>query len=81
LCLAFARMLIQSPRWILIDGSFGSLDDDVTERVFDILRQELKDAGLIHIGGAAEAHDPLYARVLHLVKSQGRQWQDSGEPS
>jgi vitamin B12/bleomycin/antimicrobial peptide transport system ATP-binding/permease protein len=79
LCLSFARMLIQNPRWILIDGSFGSLDDDVTERVFDILGRELKSAGLIHIGGAAEAHDPLYAHVLHLVKSSGRQWQDSGE--
>ena len=79
LCLSFARMLVQSPRWILIDGSFGALDDDVTERVYDILGDELKEAGLIHIGGAAEAHYPLYTSVLHLVKSSGRQWHENGE--
>ncbi|MFO1466035.1 MAG: ABC transporter ATP-binding protein/permease [Steroidobacteraceae bacterium] len=72
LCLSFARLLIQQPPWVLIDGSFGSLDDDVTERVFDILANELKGAGIIHIGGAAEAHDPLYSRVLHLVKVERR---------
>ena len=72
LCLSFARMLVQNPRWVLIDGSFGSLDDDVTERVFDILATELKSTALIHIGGAAEAHDPLYSRVLHLVKVERR---------
>ncbi len=70
LCLAFARMLIQMPPWLLIDGSFGSLDDDVLERVFDIFANELKHSGIIHIGGAAEAHDPLYSRVLHLIKSE-----------
>jgi putative ATP-binding cassette transporter len=69
LCLAFARMLIQSPPWVLIDGSFGSLDDDVVERVFDIFDNELKKSGIIHIGGAAEAHDPRYKRVLHLIHS------------
>ena len=69
LCLAFARMLIQTPQWVLIDGSFGSLDDDVAERVFDIFDHELKKSGIIHIGGASEAHDPRYTRVLHLIKS------------
>ena len=69
LCLAFARMLIQTPQWVLIDGSFGSLDDDVAERVFDIFDHELKKSGIIHIGGAAEAHNPRYTRVLHLIHS------------
>ena len=67
-CLSFARMLVQNPRWVLIDGSFGSLDDDVAERVLDIFANDLKGACLIHIGGASEAHDPLYRQVMHLVK-------------
>ena len=69
LCLAFARMLIQTPPWVLIDGSFGSLDDDVLERVFDIFSRELERSAIIHIGGAADAHHPLYSRILHLIKS------------
>ncbi|HEY3850879.1 MAG TPA: ABC transporter ATP-binding protein/permease [Steroidobacteraceae bacterium] len=68
LCLVFARILIQSPPWVLIDGTFGSLDDDVLELVRGVFDQELKATGVIHIGGPGEAH-PLFSTVLHLVKS------------
>jgi len=69
LCLVFARMLIQSPPWVLIDGTFGSLDDDVLEVVKGVFGDELKATGLIHIGGPGEAH-PMFSTVLHLVKSR-----------
>ena len=69
-CLSFARMLVQGPRWVLVDGSFGALDDDVTERVLDIFARDLRGSCLIHIGGATDAHDPFYNQVLHLVKDR-----------
>lgn len=68
LCLVFARMLIQTPPWVLIDGTFGLLDDDVLELVIDVFTKELKATGIIHIGGPGEAHD-LFSAVLHLVKA------------
>lgn len=68
LCLVFARMLIQMPPWVLIDGTFGSLDDDVLELVMDLFVTELQRTAVIHIGGAAGAHD-LFATHLHLVKA------------
>ncbi len=68
LCLVFARILIQSPPWVLIDGTFGSLDDDVLDVVKGVFEEELKATGVIHIGGPGEAH-PLFSTVLHLVKS------------
>jgi len=68
LCLVFARVLIQTPPWLLIDGTFGTLDDDVLELVVDVFNNELEHTGIIHIGGPGEAH-PLFSRVLHLVKS------------
>ncbi len=68
LCLVFARMLIQTPPWVLIDGTFGSLDDDVLELVIDVFTKELKHTGIIHIGGPGEAHD-LFSAILHLVKA------------
>ncbi len=68
LCLAVARILLQSPPWVLIDGMFGSLDDDVLELVIDVFNNELQRTGVIHIGGPAQAH-PLFTRVLHLVKA------------
>jgi vitamin B12/bleomycin/antimicrobial peptide transport system ATP-binding/permease protein len=69
LCVVFARILVQNPPWVLIDGTFGSLDDDVLEVVMDVFTNELKATGLIHIGGPGEAH-PLFSSVLHLVKAQ-----------
>jgi vitamin B12/bleomycin/antimicrobial peptide transport system ATP-binding/permease protein len=68
LCLVFARMLIQTPPWVLIDGTFGSLDDDVLELVIDVFTKELKQTGIIHIGGPGEAHD-LFSTTLHLIKA------------
>ena len=68
LAVAFARVLLQAPEWLLIDGVFGSLDGETLERVIEIFNQELARTGVIHIGGA-QARDPLFARVVHLVKS------------
>jgi putative ATP-binding cassette transporter len=68
LCLSVARMLLQQPPWILIDGTFGSLDDEVLDVVADVFTNELQRSGVIHIGGSAQAR-PLFTRVLHLVKA------------
>jgi vitamin B12/bleomycin/antimicrobial peptide transport system ATP-binding/permease protein len=68
LCLAIARILLQSPPWVLIDGTFGTLDDDVLGLVTDVFTDELQRTGIIHIGGPAQAH-PLFTRVLHLMKA------------
>ena len=65
--LAFARVLLQAPAWLLIDDVFGSLDGDTLERVIDVFGHELARTGVIHIGGA-QARDPLFARLVHLVK-------------
>jgi len=72
LCLALARILIQMPPWVLIDGTFGSLDDDVAELVIDVFSSELQRTGIIHIGSPGEAH-ALFSRVLHLVKVARKQ--------
>jgi putative ATP-binding cassette transporter len=68
LCLAIARILLQNPPWVLIDGTFGSLDDDVLELVIDVFTNELRRSAVIHIGGPAQAH-PLFTRVLHLISA------------
>jgi putative ATP-binding cassette transporter len=67
--LAFARIVLQKPAWVLVDDTFGSLDDETLERVIDVFANELERTGLINIGRAAQARDPLFSRVLHLVKA------------
>ncbi len=66
--LAFARVLMQKPPWVLMDGTFGSLDDELRAVVTDVFVSELRDMGVIHIGGAGDAQH-VFARVLHLVKA------------
>src|SRR5690606_10467559 len=68
LALAFARILLHAPPWVVIDDTFGSLDGETLERVIDVFANELEHTGVIHIG-SAEAQDPLFSRVVHLVKS------------
>ncbi len=70
LCLAFARIVIQKPPWVLIDGTLGTLDHDVLELVRGVFNEELKSTSVIHIGGAGEAHT-LFSVVLHLMKKPG----------
>ena len=68
LCLVFARILLQTPPWVLIDGTIGTLDDDLLEVVMDVFTKELAQTGVVHIGGAGAAH-PLFPTILHLVKA------------
>jgi len=69
LALALARILMQAPPWLLIDDLLGGLDDQAMERVVDIFSHELEHTSIIHIGRAAQARDPLFHRVLHLIPS------------
>jgi len=68
LSLAFARIVLQAPPWVLIDNTFGSLDGDTLERVIDVFANELEHTSVIHIG-SAQARDPLFSRIVHLVKA------------
>ncbi len=68
--LAFARIVVQRPPWLLVDDQLGSLDDETLERVVDVFANELAHTGLINIGRAAQARDPLFTRTLHLVKKR-----------
>jgi putative ATP-binding cassette transporter len=65
--LSFARLLIQAPSWVLIDEVLDSLDEDARTRALDIFAKDLKDTAVIQIGRTT-AHDPVFARVLHLIK-------------
>ena len=65
--LAFARVVLHAPPWILIDEVLDALEDDARQAVLDIFAEDLEHTGVIHIG-RAEAHDHLFSRVLHLVK-------------
>jgi len=69
LSLAFARIVLQKPPWVLIDDTLGSLDDEALERVIDVFNSDLETTTVIHIGRAGQSREPLFTRVLHLTKA------------
>jgi putative ATP-binding cassette transporter len=71
--LAFARILLLAPPWLLIDDMFGSLDDEALERVIDVFNNELQHCSIIHIGRATQSRDTFFSRVLHLVRAPAKQ--------
>jgi len=69
LSLAFARMALQSPSWVLIDDTFGMLDNEALARVVDVLTGDLAQTAVIYVGRAEHVGERLFPRVLHLVKA------------
>ncbi len=65
--LAFARVLLHAPPWVLIDEVLDSLDDAARQDVLDIFVADLAQTGVIHIG-RTNGPDHVFSRVLHLVK-------------
>jgi putative ATP-binding cassette transporter len=65
--LAFARVVLHAPPWVLIDEVLDSLEEDARQDILDIFVADLPHTGVIHIG-RADGHDRLFSRVLHLVK-------------
>ena len=70
--LAFARLLLHKPRWIVLDEALDHLDDATRELALDIFKRELMDAAIINIG-QPDTLGGLFKRVLHLVQEpEGR---------
>ncbi|MDQ6704146.1 MAG: ABC transporter ATP-binding protein/permease, partial [Pseudomonadota bacterium] len=65
--LAFARLLLHKPRWILLDEAIDRLDEDARGLVLDIFGQELADAAIVNIG-QADTQRGFFTRVLHLIE-------------
>jgi putative ATP-binding cassette transporter len=79
LSLAFARVVLHAPPWVFIDDTFGSLDGETLGRVIDVFTNELERTAVIHIG-SSEARDPLFSRVVHLVRRPAAPARRDGKP-
>jgi vitamin B12/bleomycin/antimicrobial peptide transport system ATP-binding/permease protein len=64
---AFARVLLHRPPWLLIDEVLDSLDENGLKRASDIFATDLQKTAIIHIG-RVRGQDGLFPKVLHLIK-------------
>lgn len=68
LSLAFARVLLHAPAWLVIDDTFGALERETLEHAVDIFEHELRHTAILHIGSPG-GPDPWGSRILHLVRA------------
>jgi vitamin B12/bleomycin/antimicrobial peptide transport system ATP-binding/permease protein len=64
--LAFARLMLHVPRWVLVDEALDSIDVATRERIVEMFTRELARSGLIYIG-RANPKDGFFSRVLHVI--------------
>jgi vitamin B12/bleomycin/antimicrobial peptide transport system ATP-binding/permease protein len=79
--LAFARVLLHKPRWLLIDEAIESLSPEARKAFFDVFEHELAATAVIYIDGP-QAQDKFYTRVLYLnMNPQGQRLKIPALPS
>ena len=64
--IAFARLMLHAPGWILVDEALDFIAVDTRERIRDLFSRELAHSGVIYIG-RADPKGGFFSRVLHLV--------------
>jgi putative ATP-binding cassette transporter len=65
--LAFARVLLQRPQWLVVNGAFDKLDGVSRERIENVLAGELS-LGVVNIASGS-SHERLFTRTMHLLTS------------
>jgi vitamin B12/bleomycin/antimicrobial peptide transport system ATP-binding/permease protein len=65
-CLAVARVLVQKPRWVVLNRALAALDSEVAQLLAAIFADQLADVCVIYIGPLPEGHGK-FPRVINLV--------------
>jgi putative ATP-binding cassette transporter len=64
--LAFARVCLQRPQWLVVNGAFDALDPAARARIEALFAGPLSEVGLVDIGQDC-AQDGFFKRKLRLV--------------
>ena len=65
-CLAFARVILQRPHWLVINGALDVLDSSSRARIEAVLAARLADVGIINIG-QDHPEEKFFSRRLRLL--------------
>jgi putative ATP-binding cassette transporter len=68
--LAFARLLLHEPSWVLLEDAMGALEEEHRRLMMSIFEHELAEAGVISIS-RSWADQAFYTRILEF-----RRWQE-----
>ncbi|MCI0466702.1 MAG: ABC transporter ATP-binding protein/permease [Beijerinckiaceae bacterium] len=72
--LAFARLLLHKPRWIMLDEAIDHVDEDARGLILDVFGQELAESAIVSVG-ESHMYGGFFTRVLHLIHDpEGDRW-------
>jgi vitamin B12/bleomycin/antimicrobial peptide transport system ATP-binding/permease protein len=70
-CLAVVRILLQKPRWVVLNRALASLDADVARRVAAAFELNMAEVGIIYIGPLPNGHGNFPRIVTLALDPQG----------
>ncbi len=65
--LAFARIALHRPDWIVVDEALDAFDGATVKRLFDLIRKDVPDAAFVNIG-RGQHNVEFFPRALKIVK-------------
>ncbi|BCH14447.1 MAG: ABC transporter ATP-binding protein/permease [Mesorhizobium sp.] len=69
--LAFARLVLRQPKWVIIDEALDTFDGATLQRVLSMLEARLADAAILNIG-RGQHNIEFFPRSLAIVKDVER---------
>ena len=66
-CVAFARVILQRPGWIVVNDALDVLDPESRMLIRSLFQGEFADLGIINIGHDLPDRSTFYGRKLHIV--------------
>ncbi|MBQ9352687.1 MULTISPECIES: ABC transporter ATP-binding protein/permease [unclassified Phyllobacterium] len=64
--LAFARLMLHKPDWVVIDEALDAMEAGAHDRVMAVLRDKLAKSTVVHIG-REDMSNHVFSKVLHFV--------------
>jgi putative ATP-binding cassette transporter len=68
--LAFARLALRQPKWVVIDEALDAFDGPSLRRVLSMLEKRLPGAAILNIG-RGQHNNQFFPRALTIVKDSG----------
>ena len=69
--LAFARLLLHAPRWVVADDALSALGESHRRRVLSLLEHEQLGTTVIRIGRDSIIMDGFWNQTLHIIECPG----------
>jgi vitamin B12/bleomycin/antimicrobial peptide transport system ATP-binding/permease protein len=79
-CLAFARVLLQKPNWLVVNDALDVLNPTLRMRIRKLLEEPLRHVGVINVGHDVPESGVYHHKVRLVADAQGPAFGSGGEP-